>query len=174
MPKKAMDYNKCVIYKIICNDSEITECYVGHTTCFKSRKSHHKSSCNNLSCKEYNLKIYQFIRGNGGWDNWRIEPIMEYPCETFLQARIKEEECRIELQAQLNTMRAYTNKEQLKEQKKNWREKNKEQIEDYKKKWRNDNKEQIEDYNKNWREKNREKMKQKKWNEKLKAYKETI
>jgi hypothetical protein len=51
--------------------------------------------------------LYQTIRDNGGWDNWKMEPIMEYPCESLLQARIKEQECLSELKSQLNSCAAH-------------------------------------------------------------------
>jgi hypothetical protein len=58
------------IYKLVCSDILITECYVGSTENFIIRKSHHKSICNNVKCKHYNFPVYQFIREHGGWDNW--------------------------------------------------------------------------------------------------------
>ena len=45
MPRKPIDYSKTISYKIVCNDLSITDCYVGHTTDFTKRKSHHKSDC---------------------------------------------------------------------------------------------------------------------------------
>ena len=80
MPKKAIDFSKTIIYKIVCNDLSITDCYIGHTTDFTKRKSCHKSRCNNANCKEYNLNVYQFIRNNGGWDNWCMIEIEKYAC----------------------------------------------------------------------------------------------
>ena len=47
MPKLPIDYSKTIIYKIVCNDTNITDCYVGHTTDITRRKAHHKCSCNN-------------------------------------------------------------------------------------------------------------------------------
>ena len=38
------DYSKTIIYKICCNDENITECYIGHTTEFNNRKYKHKNS----------------------------------------------------------------------------------------------------------------------------------
>ena len=99
MPKKPMDYSKCVIYKITCNDESVLECYVGHTTSFKDRKNQHRIRCNDEKC---NFKVYQMIRENGGWDNFTMTPICEYPCENHIQACIKEEEYRVELKAKLN------------------------------------------------------------------------
>ena len=38
MPRKNCDYSRTVIYKIVCNDLNITDCYVGHTTEFTKEK----------------------------------------------------------------------------------------------------------------------------------------
>jgi hypothetical protein len=122
MPKKEMDYSKTIIYKITCNDSMVTECYVGHTTNFVKRKYRHKERCNTMDCK-----IYQIIREHGGWDNWTMTPICEYPCENHIQACIKEEEYRIELQAQLNTYKCF-GAENKQEYDKLYRENHKEKI----------------------------------------------
>ena len=53
MPREAMDYSKCIIYKIVCNDENVLESYVGHTTNFVKRKYNHKSNC-----KTNNLKFF--------------------------------------------------------------------------------------------------------------------
>ena len=37
MPKKPIDYSKTHFCKIVCNDTNIKPCYVGHTTDFKRR-----------------------------------------------------------------------------------------------------------------------------------------
>ena len=60
MPKTAMNYSKCSIYKIehIENESLV---YVGHTTNFNKRKGSHKTSCKNEDNKKFNLKLYQMI-----------------------------------------------------------------------------------------------------------------
>jgi len=150
MPREAMDYSKCVIYKIICNDSMVTECYVGHTNNFVKRKYQHKSSCNTMDCK-----IYKMIREHGGWDNWTMTPICEYPCENHVQACIKEEEYRIELQASLNNNKCYIGLSRDK-YKKEWAEEHKEQMLEHQKKRYQKNKEQILEKHKEYRESNKE------------------
>ena len=60
-----------IIYKLFCKDFD--EFYIGSTTNFHKRKIHHKTSCNNEKDKEYNAKKYQYIRNNGGYDNWNYE-----------------------------------------------------------------------------------------------------
>jgi len=152
MPKQAMDYSKCVIYKIVCNDESVTECYVGHTTNFVKRKYQHKQTW-----KTSNLKLYQMIRENGGWDNWTMTPIFEYPCENYIQACIKEEFWRIQLVAELNSQRAFLSEEEKQKRDKEYRKKNKEKA----KEWRDNNKEQIVEYKKEYAQINKEKLAEK-------------
>jgi len=85
-----MNYSKTNIYKIVCKDSTITETYVGNTVNFNKRKSHHKYNCTNKNSKLSNLKVYTFMRENGGWNNWNMVLIEEYPCESRSQAEQRE------------------------------------------------------------------------------------
>ena len=72
MTKLPINYKKACIYEIICKDVNITEGYVGSTTNLVKRRYEHKSSCNNENCKQYNRYVYQFIRDNGGFENWDV------------------------------------------------------------------------------------------------------
>jgi hypothetical protein len=167
MPKKEMDYSKCVIYKITCNDESVLECYVGHTTNFVKRKYTHKNTCNNLNANRYNVKLYQMIREHGGWDNWAMIPICEYPCENHIQACIKEEEYRVELQAKLNSQRAFLSKEEKQKRDKMYNDNVYQDEEKGKIKketslnWKNNNKEKCKEYWKIYYEKNKERLKDK-------------
>ena len=67
-----VDYSKVVIYKIVCKNLDITECYVGHITNITSRKSSHHKRCTDLTRKYSHLKVYQMIRNNGNWENWEM------------------------------------------------------------------------------------------------------
>ena len=78
MPKTKTDYSKTIIYKIVCNDLNIKDCYVGHTINFIKRKSGHKRTWINEKNKYHNLNIYKFIRENGGWDNWNMLVLKKY------------------------------------------------------------------------------------------------
>ena len=132
MPRKPIEWSKCIIYKIWKDD----DFYVGSTTDFANRKRYHKCSCNNESQKGCNLKLYQTIREKGGWIAWKMTPLEEYKeCQTQVQARIREDEWRVKLNANLNMIRAYLSEELLKEQKKEngheYREKHKEEAKEY-------------------------------------------
>lgn len=102
MPKKAMDYSKCVIYKIVCNDLSVTDCYVGHTTNFTQRKKQHKCDCNVENNKHYNFKLYQTIRANGGWENWSMIEIEKYNCKDIYESIARERYWYEQLKANLN------------------------------------------------------------------------
>jgi len=175
--------SKYVIYKIVCDD--VPEfVYIGSTTNFTQRKKCHKSTCNNINNKRtYNLKLYSTIRENGGWDNWRIVIINE--CEegiTKTQAHIIEEEFRVKLNANLNSIKCFTTKEEAKEEyyknNKEYKEQNKEKIREKNKEYYEQNKEKIKEeckeYRKEYRERNKEKMKEYRENnkEKMKEYRE--
>ena len=101
MPKKEIDYSKTVIYKIVCNDLSITDLYVGSTTRFTIRKCQHKYSCNS-SYKQSEFKVYKIIRDNGGWDNWSMIQIEEYPCANGNEAKARERYWYEQLNATLN------------------------------------------------------------------------
>jgi predicted GIY-YIG superfamily endonuclease len=104
MPRKPVDYLKTIIYKIVSKDLSITECYVGHTTDFTNRKNKHKSACNNPRSQRYNVELYQYIRENGGFDNWDMLEIEKYPCTDANEARAKERYHYEQLQAKLNSV----------------------------------------------------------------------
>ena len=66
MPRKAINYKKVLIYKLVCNDLSIKDLYVGHTTDLSNRKRKHKSCSLNSNYKGYNCKVYKMIRDDGG------------------------------------------------------------------------------------------------------------
>ena len=61
-----MNYDNTHFYKIVYKDLNIQDCYVGHTTNFKQRKNHHKTSCLNINAVHHHYPVYKFIRENGG------------------------------------------------------------------------------------------------------------
>lgn len=113
MPLKAVDYSKTLIYKLEHNvDKSLV--YVGSTTDFKTRKSAHKRCCNSNS-KKCNMKVYKMILENGGWDSFQMLEIKKYPCKDSNEARAEEERCRVELQANMNTNKAHSGTESIKQ-----------------------------------------------------------
>jgi len=104
MSKAEIDYSNTIIYKITCKDISVTDVYVGHTTNFVQRKHAHKQSCNNNKSVNHTCKIYEVIRSNGGWNNWKMEIINFFNCKDHYEARKKEQEYFITLNATLNSI----------------------------------------------------------------------
>ena len=161
MPRLPIDYSKTIMYKLVCNDLNVKECYVGHTTDMTKRKCCHKIKCNNEKYKSYNEKKYVYIRDNGGWDNWSMVMIEEYSCKNKQEATKRERELYEELQSTLNMVRPYRSEEELKEEAiiraKKWNENNKEYRKKYLKEYHQENNETIKEQHKEYYEKNKEK-----------------
>jgi hypothetical protein len=161
MPRKPIDYSNCVMYQIKCNDPEVDHVYVGHTTDFTKRKYQHKS--NSKSC---DLKLYQTIRENGGWDNFKMLQVEPFPCDNRREAQAREDQLMTELKANMNQYRACrtiqqykeANKERIAEQRKQHYQENKERINEQKKQCREANKERINEQNKQYWEANKQQI----------------
>lgn len=104
MPKKDIDYSNTIIYKITCDDKNVKDLYVGHTTNFVQRKHFHKQNCNNEASQHYSSKLYKTIRANGGWVNWNMEVIAMYNCCDHYDARKRENESINSLGANLSSV----------------------------------------------------------------------
>ena len=75
MPRTKINYQNTVIYKIVCNDLNIKDLFVGGTTDFRRRKCEHK----NWSKTPLD-GLYKCICNNGGWCNWSMIEIEKFPC----------------------------------------------------------------------------------------------
>ena len=150
-------YEKGKIYKLCCKDANITEIYIGSTVNHYRRKCHHKHRCNNPNSKNYNLYVYQFIRENGGFENWDLVILEEYSAQNKGELSWKEREWIERLKPSLNSVkRPAITTEEIRELQKKWRENNPEQIRELQKKWRENNPEQIREYSKKYYEENLE------------------
>jgi len=152
MPSKKIDYSKTIIYKFVCNDLAITDIYVGSTTNFTKRKGQHKS-CVNINCKKSEYKIYQVIRENGGWDNWAMIQIEQYPCNDGNEARNRERYWYEQLNANLNMRAPITDRQE-------YIEKNADRFKEQRKQFRHDNKERLSEIDKIKYELNKAKIKE--------------
>jgi hypothetical protein len=139
MPKNSIDYSKYSFYKIVCNDLNIKDCYVGSTANYTSRKANHKIACNVEEHPRHNYKIYQIIRSNGGWSNWSMVLIDVIPCNNGQEARRKERELYEHLNATMNnnipnhSIEEYKqkNKKIICEKMKEYYQKNKDKMKEY-------------------------------------------
>lgn len=172
-----MNYSNTIIYKIVCKDVDIKECYVGQTTNFSKRKASHKSNCINTKQEHHNCYVYQFMREHGNWNNWDMVEVEKYLATDKLDAHKRERYWIETLGAKLNkaiptrTDKEYyeANKEQIKEYyeqnkeqilKKNslYREQNKESYVESQKKHYEKNRDYFLEYKKNWYEQNKEQI----------------
>lgn len=170
MPKNPVDYSNTSFYRIVCKDPTIKDCYVGSTTNLIKRRCSHKDRCNHPKSKKYHLKVYQFIRENGGWENWELIEIEKKSCSNINEALRQERYWLEHYGANLNiviptrTSIEYTkdNTEKRAEYSKLYREENKEKVAEDKKRYYEENKEKVLEYQKRYSKENKEKVAERK------------
>ena len=173
-------YNNSCIYKI----SKENFIYIGSTCNYNQRMRQHKSICNNINSKSYNLKIYQTIRLNGGWDEFEKVVIQNVCCENRKELHEIEGEF-IKKIGTINCMIAgrsqkkyyEDNRDKIKEYRENNKDKAKQYYENNKdkiKEYRENNKDKIKKYYENNKDKLAENRKQYYENnkDKIKEYRE--
>ena len=149
------DYSKSCIYMLRHkDDTELENIYIGSTTNFKVRNWSHKNCCCNPNNKKYNYKKYQYIRDNGGWEEWKMIWLEDYPCNNVRELQLREDQVMIQYENRINKNRASRNK-------KEYYEDNKDKIAEQQKQYYEDNKEILAEKAKEYREKNREQILQK-------------
>ena len=125
---------KYIIYKIFLGD----DMYIGSTCNYRVRIANHKQNCEKY---QLNSKLYQTIRENGGWSNWKHEILHEEVC-TKQKARALEDDFIIKLDANLNIRNPVKDYEQQK-----FKQIIKyHQDKSYKKKYYQENKDRIKQY----------------------------
>lgn len=140
------------IYKIVCNNPEITDCYVGSCQSFRTRKANHKSICNNENNKKYNMNVYQFIRANGGWANFNMIAIEQVNYTIRHELLLRE---RFHLERLGATLNKVIPSRTQQESKKTYYEANKNEISHQRKAYRESNKTQINEKQKEYYEANK-------------------
>ena len=165
------DYSKGQIYKLCCLDTTIKDIYVGSTVNFKQRKDRHKRE----TLTNTTRKVYKFIRDNGGWNNWNMIWIKDFPCNTKKELGSEEDKIMRELGATLNSVQAvldvaererkakeHINKPEIRERArqraKKWAEDNKEKAKETSKKYYQTHKLEHAEYNKKNAYKRKEKI----------------
>ena len=121
------DYSNSVIYNLTCKDTTVLKNYIGSSYDKIKREQEHKTNCSNENRRHYNLKVYEFIRENGGYDNWTFEVIEIFPCENKIELKIREQYYYDLLQPELNMIRPYVSEEELKEERKKYNAKYREE-----------------------------------------------
>ena len=109
MGRKSNDYSKTIIYVLHHKEDLVKEnIYIGNSTNLDNRKAVHKHNCNIPTSKGYNTKKYQYIRDNGGFDNWDILEVEKYPCTCLEEAEEREQYWVNFYKSSLNKNRPYT------------------------------------------------------------------
>ena len=158
-------YQSSIIYKLLKKDDFNNEnIYIGSTCNFKNRKCRHKFNTCSEKSKNYNMFLYDYIRNNGGFDDWTMIQIENFKCDTKKELEARERYWIELLKPKLNS-RVPTrtlkeckmdNIERYKSYNKQYVQKNKEIIAKKGKKWREDNKEVIKEQRKKYYETNKE------------------
>ena len=81
MPRK---YSKTYIYHLTCKTKDISDAYISYTTNLTQRKYKHKRETLDNT---YRTKLYDCIRKNGGWSNWKCIILEECVCNNENQAK---------------------------------------------------------------------------------------
>ena len=162
-----------VIYIIKHKTDDTKRVYIGSTINLKERIWKHKSSCNNEKNKNYNNKIYQYLRENGGFIQYEFIILECYVCNFKHELLCKEDDYIKMYDNNLNQLRAYLTDEEHKmknnEKSKKYYDDNKEKIkEEY-----NENKDIFSQRRKKYHEKNKDIINEKK-KEKYNENKEKI
>jgi len=134
------------IYLLYPKNKKNIKLYVGGTINMKRRKYRHKQNCCNPNNDKYNTSLYRHIRDNGGWTAFEfgiVEQRDDFIDEEDLRKREQYHMDRIPKQFSLNEISAYRTAEQLKQQRREARQR-----------WRKANPEKLAEYNKKWLEKN--------------------
>lgn len=169
-----MDEEVCeyIIYKIQKIDDDGGDCYVGSTKAFKKRMSKHQDNCNHVARKKHNIKLYQHIRSNGGWECYAMTKL-ETKNITKREALILEQHYIDLLKPSMNTYSlAYTgltqkeyhkqrfikNKEKILLKIKEYYTENKEEIALKQKQYYTENKKELALKSKQYNAKNKEKI----------------
>ena len=128
------------VYKLYCKDLAIKEIYVGSSIDINARIRSHKNASHNPNNGDYNLKVYKFIRDNGGYDAWIYEILEECDVENKKDLVLNyERKYQLELDPQLNVrVEGRTDQE--------WRKDNKERNAILNKKYREENKDKLDKY----------------------------
>ncbi len=78
------------VYKIYCVKDSAPQLYVGSTKRYEKREQSHRYKCSNPESDGYMRRVYRYIRANGGWDQFRMEPIETVEYEDVLELRLHE------------------------------------------------------------------------------------
>lgn len=157
-----VDYNNAIIYKIVHKENKEDVLYIGHTTNFRKRKNHHKTTCNNNTNinSHSHYKIYKYIRENGGWDCFVMSEVEKYPSKSKSKVREREQYWFNQFNPILNNKKAFSTEDEIKEYYLSYPQVNKEKRQKWENEYYKKNKEKIVNYHKEWYIANKNKLKE--------------
>ena len=126
--KKIIDYTKSIIYKIVSKDLEVPYTYIGSTTNLYNRRALHQSDFFNVLSPRHNLKIYQFIRDHGDWNNFIMITIEEFKATNKRHLEEREQYWKDTYGDNIGCKKSFITPEQLTEQKKTYYNDNRDDI----------------------------------------------
>ena len=153
--KRTMIKRIICIYKIICKDPIIEECYVGKTKNYTAQKCSHKAKVINNN----HQPLYNFIRENKGWNNWRMCILERFEDYDIDKLQEREQYWRARLNAKLeNNVLLKSKKEKKKINHKEYYQLNKNSFSVNSKKYRENNKEKVMEKIREWKKNNPDKV----------------
>jgi hypothetical protein len=96
------DHSNAVVYKIARRDGE-GDIYIGATSYLPTRRACHKRRCTDPKGFAFHTPVYEHIRANGGWDEWEVVAVEEFPCDNRTELARREREWVDRLAPRLNT-----------------------------------------------------------------------
>lgn len=165
-----MDYKNSKIYKLVCKDLNITNFYVGSTAqplC--KRMVYHRQKVS----ENPNRKVYKFINEHGGFQNWSIVLIENFPCNNKEEQLKREQYWKDLLKPTLNSIDAYVSegryKDKTRANAKKWTLSHPEKRKEICKRYHENNRDKVLEGKKTFYEKNKTiiLVKNKKYTEKL-------
>ena len=152
------------IYIIRSKEPSLHDIYIGSCEDMRSRVRVHKYNCYNENSHRHNLKVYQYIRANGGWENWEMVQIGSVWNKATKPLFQIEQDYIDNYKPSLNCKRAYRSEEYIKEYKKQnikqWREKNKDHTLKYDKEYYQKNRDHRLEHAKEHYEKNKDRIRE--------------
>lgn len=114
---RSSDEKLYTFYKLVCNDQNIKEVFVGYTSSLtlKLTLNVHKNKYKDIKSTECNRGIYKIVRANGGWSDWSIKILEKCYFRDKVEADIKKKKWMEKNPFNVNTKRPFVTAEENKE-----------------------------------------------------------
>lgn len=82
-----VNYQNSVIYMICCDDLNVRKFFMMYTTNVQNTSCLFKANCIHNYAQSYYSPMYRYIRNHGGYENWSIVIVEEFPCDDLIDLR---------------------------------------------------------------------------------------